>query len=272
MNATGLVRRGTASAQDERGFTRAGVIGTLIVLVVAASCIRLGLWQLDRLEQRQARNALADARMRQPPVDVAGLGDDTAGAAYRRIRVSGSCVGDYIILASRSRHGAPGVHLLCHFRTDGGRDVLLDRGWLPSADARTVEPSRLGAPPRDTTVEALAIPFPEGEARTAVGVTTPVLEDVGGGVELAEPTPRAIYRLNRAQAVAVTGVPLGAWYAQAVGPDDAFPIPADPPDLGEGPHLGYAVQWFSFAAIALIGWLVIVGRRRPRPAGTKQPD
>lgn len=272
MNPSDLVRPGVAPAQGERGFTRAGLIGTLLVLVVAATCVRLGLWQLDRLEQRRQRNELAEARMAQAPVDVDLLGRDTVGSAYRRIRVAGSCAGDYIVLAARSRHGAPGVHLLCLFRTSGGRELLLDRGWLPSADARTVEPDRLANPPRDTTIEALAIPFPEGRARARASGPDRPIEESAGGVSLGAAQPAVIYRLNRAQASAVTGVTLGGWYAQALGPSDALPIPADPPDLGEGPHLGYAVQWFSFAAIGLIGWIVIVARRRPQSAGTNRPE
>ena len=272
MIPSGLVRPGALLAQDKRGFTRAGLIGTLLVLLVAATCIRLGLWQLDRLEQRRARNGLAEARMAQAPIDADDLDVDTAGSAYRRIRVSGSCVGDYIVLAARSRHGAPGVHVLCLFRTARGRDLLLDRGWLPSPDARTVDLAELGAPPRDTTIEALAIPFPEGSARSRSGGPSRTLQQDERGVAIGEPAPRAIYRLNREQASEVTGVALGGWYAQALGPDDALPVPADPPDLGEGPHLGYAVQWFSVAAIGLIGWIVIVARRRTPPAGTKQPD
>ena len=68
----------------------------------------------------------------------------------------------------------------------------------------------------------------------------------------------------------MTGDELPAWYAQALGPADVIPVPDDPPDLGEGPHLGYAVQWFSFASIALIGWLVLMVRRprNPRNPGT----
>ena len=256
-------------AQDTSGYTRAGLVGTLVVLVVAATCIRLGLWQLDRLEQRRARNAVAEARMTLPAVDVDRLGGDGAESAYRRITLSGSCENEPIVLAARSRHGAPGVHLLCRFRSAGGRELLLDRGWLPSADARTVEPGRL-AQPRDTTIDALVVPFPEGRATGRAGRGTPSLAQGDRGVALAQPEPVVIYRLNRAEASAATGIPLDDWYAQALGSDDVMPIPNEPPDLGEGPHLGYAVQWFSFAAIALIGWLVIVARRRSPATGTNR--
>ena len=268
MNPVDLVRRALAPAQGGSGRARAAVIGTILVVSIAATCVRLGLWQLDRLEQRRTRNELATERMAQPPIDAERLAADSASAAYRRLRLTGSCEGEPIVLAARSRHGAPGVHLLCRFRTRGGRDLLLDRGWLHSADARTVDPSRLATVPRDTTLEALAIPFPEGSTTTRAGGGERTLQQDDAGVALGEPAPRVIYRMNRAQAVAVTGVELPAWYAQALGSDDRIPVPADPPDLGEGPHFGYAVQWFSFAAIGLIGWILLLARRSDPSRGT----
>lgn len=263
-----LVRRVGRRTQDRSGWTRGGLIGSLLVLVVAAGCIRLGIWQLDRLEQRRAVNALAMERMSHPPVAADELPGDSSGAAFRRLLLTGSCEGAPIVLAARSRRGAPGVHLLCRFRTDGGRLLLLDRGWLPSADARTVDETWLAQIVADTTLEAIAIPFPPGETTTRPS-SARTIEQTEQGVSIGDPAPRVIYRLNRAQAREVVGAELPAWYAQAVGPADGTPVPpdppvpADPPDLSEGPHLGYAVQWFSFAAIALIGWLVLLVRRRP---------
>ena len=261
MNPVDLVRRALAPAQGASGRARGVVIGTIVVLVVAATCVRMGLWQLDRLEQRRTRNALATERMGRPPIDADGLAADSASAAYRRIHLTGSCDTEPIVLAARSRHGAPGVHLLCRFRTTGGRELLLDRGWVHSLDARTVERAQLASVPRDTTFEALAIPFPEGTSTLRGGGGERTLEEGDAGVAIGEPAPRVIYRLNRAQAMAVTGIDLPTWYAQALGPSDRIPTPADPPDLGEGPHFGYAVQWFSFAAIGLIGWILLVARR-----------
>ncbi|HEX6589021.1 MAG TPA: SURF1 family protein [Longimicrobiales bacterium] len=267
----GLVRRGFVVAQGRDGWTRAGLIGTVLVFLVAAACIRLGVWQLDRLEQRRAINALAAARMHQPPVLVDDLPADSAGAAWRRLVLRGSCEGGPIVLAARSRHGAPGAHLLCRFRTDGGRIVLLDRGWVHSADARTVAPELLAHAVRDTIFDALAVPFPPGEATTGATGDEAALELDDDGVRMADPAPRVIYRLNRKQARAVVGAPLPAWYAQALGPDGVVPAPSPLPDLSEGPHLGYAVQWFSFAAIGLIGWLVLAVRRRPSAPAAAPP-
>jgi surfeit locus 1 family protein len=56
---------------------------------------------------------------------------------------------------------------------------------------------------------------------------------------------------------------LGAIQVQALPESGAppFPMRLELPETDDGPHLGYAIQWFSFAAIGLIGWLVLVIRR-----------
>ena len=267
-----LVRRGFGAAQDNKGWTRAGVVGSILVFLVAATCVRLGVWQLDRLEQRRAVNALAAVRMDQPAIAVDDLSGDSAGAAWRRVALSGSCEGEPIVLAARSRHGSPGAHLLCRFRSTGGRLLLLDRGWVPSADARTLPADILAQVVRDTVIDAIAVPFPPGATTTSASDPVPALHESEQGVRLGAPEPRVIYRLNHTQAEAAVGGALPAWYLQALGPDSVLPIPGALPDLSEGPHLGYAVQWFSFAAIGLIGWLVLVVRRRPSaPTGHPQP-
>jgi cytochrome oxidase assembly protein ShyY1 len=40
-----------------------------------------------------------------------------------------------------------------------------------------------------------------------------------------------------------------------------FPNPLPPLDLSEGPHLSYAIQWFGFSTVALVGWAVLLRRR-----------
>ena len=253
------------------GATTAGVLGTLLVLIVAAACIRLGIWQLDRLEQRRARSALTMERMARPPADLDDVVARNEDAAWRRVRLHGGCEGSQIVLAARSRQGSPGVHLLCRFRTPGGRVVLLDRGWLPSPDARTIGSDAYAHAPRDTSLEALIVPFPPGEATPGRGASARLTED-GGSVNLEPAEPHVVYRMNRSQASAATGLRLPAWYVQALGPADRLPVPAEPPTPDDGPHLGYAVQWFSFAAIALVGWLVVVLRSRTTPSRRRRVE
>lgn len=244
--------------------TRRGVLGTVAVLVVAGVCIRLGVWQLDRRAERQARNAVIAERMDAPPVTLERPPMDTAGLAYRRARLAGAVDdGRAIVLAGRSRNGAPGVHVLSPVRLGTGA-VLVNRGWLPAPDAATVDlgPVRIEGAVR---VEGVLVPFPDVELDTAPdGFRTRWFRVDGRAIRGQYPYPVAPLYL----VATVRPEPAGTGPAQAAeadsarAPDDAAgPVPLELPSIEPGPHLSYAVQWFSFAAIFLIGWMVLLVRR-----------
>jgi surfeit locus 1 family protein len=246
--------------------TRAGVIGTLMAVTVAAVCIRLGFWQLDRLEQRVERNRAVAERLSQPPLSLSVVGEDTAGLLYRRVELRGEY--DHarsIVLGGRAHRGAPGVNLLTPLVLEGGGGaVLVNRGFVPSADAATIELTDFGEA-GEVVLTGIVLPFAEsgrsdGRSRGADAVIT-VKEEAGGG---GSASFRSLWHRLDGEAIRrQSPYPLAGYYVQAL-PDTAaprVPIRLAPPALDDGPHLGYAVQWFGFAAVALIGWLVLAVRR-----------
>lgn len=296
-----------------------GIVGTVVVLAVAAVCIRLGLWQLDRRAERATRNAAIAERMALPPIEMTRAPRDTTGLTYRRARITGQVDGDRaLVLAGRSRNGAPGVNVLSSVRLHAGA-VLVNRGWLPAPDAATVDLDavRLRGP---VEVEGVLVPFPDTDRETepepfrvtwyrfdgdamraqfpypvaplylaATGEVEPVTLDdgsarrgddsardrddpgatPGGDVAAAGPEPDT-GDIATAGPAADTGDAPGDTATDAAATDaTTAPVPPGPPELDPGPHLSYAVQWFSFAAIALIGWLVLLVQRarRPSPGG-----
>jgi len=233
--------------------TRAGVAGTVLALVVALVCARLGIWQLDRLEQRRQRNAAMEERLAATAIALPDIPRDTAGLLYRTVEIEGRYdVARSIVLRGRAYDGMPGVHVLTPLRLPDGSAVLVNRGWVPSADAATVDLDAL-PPPASGRVTGLALPFhADGEA---------VVED---GVFRVTWTLLDLAALRRQ-----FPYDLASFYVQTLPADTGAavtprPIPA--PTLDSGPHLGYAIQWFAFATIALVGWVTLVLRRpAPRP-------
>jgi surfeit locus 1 family protein len=253
-----------SSHQRTLTITPAGVLATLALAVVIAGCVRLGFWQLDRLQQRRAINAAIAERMDGPPIDEAAALRDTASAIYRRPSARGTWDNERsIVLPGRSHRGAPGVHLLTPLRLAGGSAVLVNRGWVPSADAATVE---IGAFAEHDTVAiaALVVPFPAGSEslaqRASAAATETAFRQVWYNID--ERALRAQYPYPLLP-VMLQALPAG----RAAG----YPTRLAPPALDEGPHFGYALQWFSFAVIGVIGWLALVlrgrsGRSAPPPA------
>ncbi len=207
---------------------------------MAAIFIRMGVWQLHRLAERKERNALILARMTEPAVDLAALPRDTAQAKFRRVRLDGRY--DYaheIVLEYRERDGAPGVDIVTPLKLAGSDTaVLINRGWVYSPDGATIDHARWR------------------EADSLVGT---------GRVHtlLTEPEP-ATSRNHPDRMRWVSPGAIAAWAGYPVRPYDVMldgdttPSPTHPvrfgqPVLDEGPHLSYAIQWFSFALIAIGG-------------------
>lgn len=231
-----------------------------LVVVVAVVCVRLGLWQLDRLEERRERNAVYSEALALPALELSG---DTLDAVlarpgdyvYRRARVLGQPIWSReIVWRGRSLGGQPGVNLLTPYRLSRGV-ILVNRGWVPSPNAAHVELQD----------------FREGAAADPVGIliplaresehTRPVSMEMGDQRVLSVQLPSAAALDEHLPGL----IPV---YVQALPGADAprYPTRLPIPDLaGEGPHLGYAFQWFAFAAIACIGFLSVVFLRRRAP-------
>lgn len=234
-----------------------GALAAIFILAMCALCVRLGFWQLDRLEQRRARNAAIRAATAQPPlrldsVPAAALGADRRSLEWRRAEASGRFhhPGD-MVLRGRSREGRPGVHLISPLMLADGRVVMVNRGWVPSPDGSTadVRPLRVGGPVRVT------------------GALLPITSRADGGLPIPGRggTDSTWRRVDLAAARGRAPGPLIPLVLQQLpdeGGADSPPLPEPLPALSEGSHLSYAVQWFSFATIGVIGLAILLLRRR----------
>jgi surfeit locus 1 family protein len=234
-----------------------GVLGTLAVFAIAALCVRLGFWQLDRLGERRARNDQLAARLEAAPVALTDVPHDSSGWLYRRVALNGVYdTAGLIIYAGRSLGGVPGAHVVTPLILNGsGSRVLVNRGWLPAADGAHPDLSAIGTsgPVQATGV---VVAFPGGRSPPAPPGS--ITRDTGFRRTWYSIDPEAI----RDQ----YGYPLAPIAVQLVPEDGAPRLPArlPQPALDEGPHKGYAVQWFSFALIAIIGWGALVMKSNAR--------
>ncbi len=214
--------------------------GLVFALVVAAVCVRLGVWQLDRLRQRRAWNAAARAARERPPLGVAGGALTADSVRDRRLRARG--IYDYAherLWHGRSYEGIPGVDLITPLRLADGGAVLVDRGWAPSPDGYHVDE---GAYREADSADVLGLGMSAPRAR--------------GDVDPARLKDSVPYRLL-------------PFVIQQLPPSTALDRPLPPglirwpaPELSDGPHLSYAVQWFSFAIIIVVGSVALLRKGR----------
>lgn len=223
-------------------------------LVAAAVFVRLGIWQLSRLAERRARNATALAQREMTPISL----DDPIDAAQltgtsannRRVRVTGRY--DHaadIVIRGQSEGGVPGVRIVTPFRPlRGDTAVLVHRGFVTSGDARTVDVASLH---EDGVVTVTGIAF---DAPAASGTADP--REEGGQLTWR--------RLDMDALRKRLPYPLQPYTILQL-PDSNLPkLPRrdDPPLLDDGPHLSYAIQWFSFAITAIVVGSIIGFRKK----------
>jgi surfeit locus 1 family protein len=226
----------------------------VVAATVAVTCASLGLWQLRRLEDRRALNARI-VRAREAPVRTVRTAEDVTGLApFRRVEAAGRFDTDgEVLIYGRSLAGPPGHHVVTPLALGDGSGVLVVRGWVPfDVEAAPVR-GPFAAVAGDVVVEGWLVP-PETRGRS-----TPDRRGVMATLDIEGLDERVGFKLAplviqlRAQRPARSGAPT--------------PIP--PPELSEGPHLSYAIQWFSFAAVAVAGTAILL--RRERRGATATP-
>jgi cytochrome oxidase assembly protein ShyY1 len=247
------------------------IVSHLLVLTVVATCVALGQWQLDRLQYVRAENARALERMTEPPVPLAELADplapgaaDEAALEFRRVEVTGTYRADEEVLQRNRRYrNQTGFHVLTPLELVDGGVVLVRRGWVP---ASLDEPPVTEAPPPSgatTVVGVLERPVPQ----PGFGPTDP--EDG----ELARVFHTDTARLDRQVDGALFPMVLRIDTELDNPTEDQLPFPAGPPELDEGSHLSYTIQWHIFALLAAVTYAAWWWRRLRRGDGPRTgPD
>lgn len=256
----------TITAAVLKTFNRRWWWTTLLVIAGVIVLIRLGLWQLDRHDQRRAFNAHVADRWRETPFDLNNLGlpGDLNTLEYRRVQVTGEF--DYanqILLSNQIHSGAPGVNLITPLVMPDGRAVLVARGWIPVNRATPDQWAEFeeaeGAPVVGLIQESQLLP--NGNAPTPPDA--PQLEWYT--LNIAAIQPQMPYEL----------LPVFVLQLPEEGRSlSTMPFRAEPLVLDEGSHLSYAIQWFMFALIFGVGYIFFIHTqelREQRIAGTLEP-
>ncbi|WP_165367999.1 SURF1 family protein [Phytoactinopolyspora endophytica] len=234
--------------------SRRWLVRTFAGILLVLACVRLGMWQLDRDEERSERNEIIEANEDAPPAQLEDvLGPDPASGTldeseqWRHVEVTGRYDADHeLLLRLRPLNGTRGFHVVTPLVTEDGTAILVDRGFYPSDETEPEVPS---APSGEVTVTAR---LRESEDQREAG-------DAAGG---------RIRYVNVEQIADALPYPLTPAWAEAIEPigEDLVALPA--PDVDTGPHLSYAFQWFIFAVVGVTGYVLLVraeakGRRSP---------
>jgi cytochrome oxidase assembly protein ShyY1 len=217
----------------------------VFVVVLGIAFVSLGNWQLDRLAQRKERNATTIANEQKPiqPYEQVFTHQITDEDQWQRVEARGTFDAEHqFVVRYRSNGGADGYEVVTPLRTASGA-VLVDRGFIP-LERGTRIPSVAPAPP---TGEVTVVGHVRRNERGRRAATAPAGNQV---------------RLINSDAMAATlpyEIESGYIGLLTVQPEQQGGFqPIQLPDLSEGPHFWYAVQWFMFTAIGVAGIVVFI--------------
>jgi surfeit locus 1 family protein len=224
-------------------------------LIGVATSARLGMWQLDRAAQKIALQQALDQRAELPELPASALAVDEAAASaehYRRVRLQGQWQADSTVyLDNRQMYGRPGFFVVTALRLDGGRAVMVQRGWVPrDAGERTRLPA-VGTRAGRVEIVGHVAPPPSKlfDFAAAASATGPIRQNL----DLASYAAQTRLPL----------LPLSVVQEVADSPGDGLSRDWPRPAVDVHKHYGYAFQWFALAALmaGLYVWFQLV---RPR--------
>lgn len=230
------------------------IILTIIMFVLVALFTRLGVWQLSRAEGKEALKKTMDYRDSLPPLMVDKQLKAVSGLRFRKIIVQGSFLAErQFFLEGRKHRGHNGYHVVSPLRIEGTDiQILINRGWVGIGSDWNVLPT---------------VSTPEGPVQVTGTIVIPKKPPF-----ISAPTADS----GREWGKRWPFIDLDYYAGQTeklIQPFVILQSPLDPHGFvrewpvfnpKKGMHIGYAIQWFAFAVIALIIYLVLSLTRREK--------
>lgn len=237
---------------------RTSVKLTVLLLVLAVLFGRMGAWQLQRKAEKQA---LFDQFANAPVMSVEQALDQEQ--LFAKVRATGRFDANrHILLDNQILNGRAGVHVLTPFQLQGGRTILVNRGWLPLPPDRSALPP-VPTDPRQRSVEGRLNRLPSQGPRVG---EADVL-DTGAW-------PQLVTYFDRQPAEGALGLELEPWLIQLDARQDGgfegrqWKAAVMEPKV----HGAYAVQWFGLMTAAIVIWIVLGFRREATGPGKTEEN
>lgn len=228
----------SAKLSSSRSFAP-GWLLTLFVVAFLPLLMALGIWQLDRAEQKREMQALMDESRAAVPASLTEL-VSAAEHAWRPLYLQGSFDPDVAwLLDNRIRGGRAGVEVLQPFYdAESAQWIIVNRGWMPWTNRSTLP--EIETPAGQVQLDAEALPI--ASAPFTMGNTS-----------ARDGWPKLIIRVDTSMMAEQAGIEVLPWTARLrQGSAAAYRLDWPPLPTSASKHIGYAVQWFALAAALLI--------------------
>ena len=218
------------------------IIKSGIALLLIAGCLWASQWQFQRGIDRQDRNQTIESQLELPTIELKNIDRNFASFEWRTVNTEGSFdSAKQILLKNRYFEGVYGYEVLTRFTADDGRSFWVDRGWVKAGKDATTAPEVTAPPIGQVSITGrlrLDRSLPQGAFFA--------LPESGGGM---------ISKLNAQADSNSEGfyLDLLSGSVSSLTPT----VPAQVPELSDGPHLAYSLQWIFFAGLIIYGRILI---------------
>jgi cytochrome oxidase assembly protein ShyY1 len=221
------------------------ILKTFVALVLIALCIWGGQWQYNRGIDRQERNAIVKERITKEAVslrDISMPGNNPENFEWRMIRTVGQFdESEQILLRNRYFEGKYGFQVLTLFRAASGETFWVDRGWVQAGETALTKPT--------------IVSLPEGQVEIVGRVRLDSSLPRGAFFAISSNGQEIVSKLN-----AQSQLNTENYYIDLINgsiPQLTPAAPATLPELSDGPHMAYALQWIFFAGLVGYGRILI---------------
>ncbi len=222
--------------------SRRWLLFAVVVVLLCYAAWWLGQWQFRRLDDRVASNAVVRANEDRTPSPV---GDVLAPSRsvdeddeWRQVTATGTYDADEtVIVRYRTRDGASGIDVVVPLVTTDGSTLLVDRGWM-AADNEGASPADVPPPPTgEVTVEGWVRADASGDSTVVSDHSTRSISSERIGASIGQEVYGGFVMLDTEDGQAAADLE-----------------PVELPELNNGPHFFYGLQWWFFGLLALFGF------------------
>jgi cytochrome oxidase assembly protein ShyY1 len=223
------------------------ILKSLVALLLVIGCLWAAQWQYHRGVDRQERNSQIENRVTLSPISVVEAAEDSEAHEWRKISTTGEFDSTrQILLRNRYFEGKYGFEVLTAFRDSSGIEFWVDRGWVQAGASATIAPQLPEIPEGQVRIDGrirLDRTLPQGKIFA--------VPNTGKGGLISEANAQAS---NKELGIDST------FYIDLLGGDkeELTPdVPASLPELSDGPHFAYALQWIIFGGLVVYGRFLI---------------
>jgi surfeit locus 1 family protein len=215
---------------------------SIIALLLIILCLWGSQWQYHRGVDRNARNAIIEKRIAQSPIELNTVKGDLADYEWQSVVVAGTFNPDkQILLRNRYNDGKYGYEVLTLFTSTDNKSFWVDRGWVQAGATATTPPVVTALPSGEVSISGrlrLDSSLPRGSFFALPGKGEGLVSELNAQSQL---DTEKFY------------IDLLSGSEKTLTPE----VAAQLPELSDGPHMAYALQWIFFGGLVLYGRILI---------------